>query len=44
LWSGITPVPSVYTVTFIGRATPIAYATWIWHWRARPAATTFFAT
>ena len=27
-----------------GRATPIAYATWIWQRSASPAATTFFAT
>ena len=26
------------------RATPIAYATWIWQRSASPAATTFFAT
>src|SRR6218665_1858708 len=42
--SAITPVPSVYTVMFIGSATPIAQATWIWHWRARPAATPLFGT
>ena len=42
--SEITPVPMVLMVMFMGRATPIAYATWIWHWVAKPAATTFFAT
>src|SRR6218665_1774552 len=42
--SAITPVPSVYTVMFIGSATPNAETTWIWHWSARPAAQAFVAT
>ncbi|VEB40938.1 Uncharacterised protein [Chromobacterium violaceum] len=41
---GILLVPKVSTAIEVGSATPIAYDTWIWHWRARPAATMFFAT
>jgi hypothetical protein len=44
LSSAIFPVPSVYTVTLIGSATPIAYESWTWHCRAMPAATMFLAT
>jgi len=37
-------VPEVSTMIDTGSATPMAYATWTWHWSARPAATIFFAT
>ena len=40
---GTFSVPKVSTSTETGLATPIAYATWISHFVASPAATAFFA-
>ena len=39
-----TQVPKVSTMIETGLATPIAYEIWIWHFRANPPATIFFAT
>src|SRR3712207_9568384 len=42
--TGTFSVPKVSTNRLTGCALPIAYATWVSHRSARPAATTFLAT
>ena len=45
IWSaGTRSVPKVSMRTETGFTTPMAYASWISHFAARPAATTFLAT